>query len=212
MSDWADNQDNHDHQYKTGTRPAPLRGREEPTMTTVYIDRLPSPLGKLLLVHAGDQLCMLDFEGNELRFDTLLMRRFGNTVIDERAVPGIIHDNLLAYLDGELDALEEIPVHASGTSFQQQVWAKLRHIPPGVTWTYAELAAAVGRPGSQQAVGQANAQNPVSIVVPCHRVIGSDGELTGYAGGLDRKRWLLTHEGFRFADVARRYAQADLFR
>jgi methylated-DNA-[protein]-cysteine S-methyltransferase len=180
-------------------------------MTTVYIDHLPSPLGALLLAHAGDRLCILDFEGNELRFDTMLMRRFGNVSIAEKCVPDIIRDNLHAYFDGDLEALTNISVNATGTTFQQQVWHMLRRIPTGETWTYAELAAAIGRPGAQQAVGQANAQNPISIVVPCHRVIGSQGELTGYAGGLNRKRWLLRHEGVKLAEARRQAIQADLF-
>lgn len=178
-------------------------------MTAVYIDRIASPLGDLLVAHAGDQLCMLDFEGYESRFDALLARRFGNLAIQEKRLATGIHTALLAYMAGELDALEDIPVHTVGTSFQQLVWQTLRSIPPGETWSYAQLANVVGRPGAHRAVGLANAQNPVAIVVPCHRVIGSDGQLTGYAGGMDRKRWLLTHEGVRLP--TERSLQADLF-
>lgn len=178
-------------------------------MTAVYIDRVSSPMGELLLAHAGDQLCMLDFEGYESRFDALLSRRFGNLVIAEKAVASSIRTALCAYLAGEYEAIQDIPVHTIGTSFQQLVWHTLRRIPAGETWSYAKLATAVGRPGAQRAVGLANAQNPVAIVVPCHRVIGSDGQLTGYAGGMDRKRWLLSHEGVRLP--AERSMQADLF-
>jgi methylated-DNA-[protein]-cysteine S-methyltransferase len=87
-----------------------------------------------------------------------------------------------------------LPLDLRGTAFQRTVWAALRAIPPGDTVTYAELARRVGRPGAARAVGSAVARNPVSIVVPCHRVVGSDGSLTGYAGGVERKRWLLAHE------------------
>ena len=93
------------------------------------------------------------------------------------------------------DALDALPVAAGGTPFQQQVWALLRRIPVGTTTTYAAIAAEMGRPTAVRAVARANATNPVGIVVPCHRVIGTDGRLVGYAGGLHRKRWLLAHEG-----------------
>lgn len=178
-------------------------------MTAVYLDRLDSPLGPLLLAHAGGQLCMLDFDEYQQRFQTLLMRRFGNVLMEEKAIDAALRDALLAYLAGALEALDDIPVHAVGTSFQQLVWQTLRKIPPGETWTYSQLAHFIGRPGSQRAVGLANSQNPVAIVVPCHRVIGSNGELTGYAGGMERKRWLLLHEGIQLPDKKGR--QADLF-
>lgn len=177
-------------------------------MTSVYIDRLQTPLGDLLLAHAGGQLCMLDFEGYESRFDTLLQRRFGNIVVHEKPLAPELREQLQAYLDGELDALRHIPVHATGTSFQRLVWDMLRQIPAGVTWTYAQLAAAIRRPEAVRAVASANAHNPVAIVVPCHRVIGSNGELTGYAGGLERKRWLLQHEGITVPKPGARPIQA----
>ena len=100
-----------------------------------------------------------------------------------------------AYLDGHLDALDAIPLRLDGTPFQHSVWRALRRIPPGSTATYAEIAAALGLPGAARAVGRACGANPVWIAVPCHRVIGADGSLRGYGGGLDRKRWLLAHEG-----------------
>lgn len=99
------------------------------------------------------------------------------------------------WLVGELDALDKVRVAAPGTDFQREVWAALRRIPAGTTTTYAALASSIGRPTAVRAVARANATNPVAVVVPCHRVIGSDGRLVGYAGGLRRKRWLLAHEG-----------------
>ena len=99
-----------------------------------------------------------------------------------------------AYFEGDICALGSLRVAARGTPFQEKVWQGLRAIPPGQTRSYGQLAAAIGRPGASRAVGAANHANPVGIVVPCHRVIGANGALTGYAGGLDRKRWLLEHE------------------
>ncbi len=104
-----------------------------------------------------------------------------------------------AYLAGDLHALDEITVNPGGTEFQQTVWSALREIPAGTTRTYAQLAASIGRPSAWRAVGLANGRNPVAIVIPCHRLVGSNGTLTGYAGGLERKRWLLHHEGARLS-------------
>lgn len=106
-----------------------------------------------------------------------------------------VGDALRRWVGGALDALDAVAVAAGGTAFQREVWAALRRIPVGETTTYAALAASLGRPSAVRAVARANATNPVGIVVPCHRVIGSDGRLVGYAGGLWRKRWLLAHEG-----------------
>jgi len=98
------------------------------------------------------------------------------------------------YFAGDAAALAELPLDARGTPFQQRVWKALREIPDGATESYGALARRIGRPGAARAVGLANRANPLAIVVPCHRVVGSDGRLSGYAGGLDRKRWLLAHE------------------
>jgi methylated-DNA-[protein]-cysteine S-methyltransferase len=165
------------------------------TLPTIYVDYMPSPLGTLLLAHAGGQLYALDFQDGEMRFRQYLTRRFGHLSLESRKLPDEIVSALTDYLAGDLNALQHIPVHTSGTRFQQQVWNALRAIPPGQTRTYAELAQAIGQPHAVRAVGAANSRNPIAIVLPCHRVIGSDGALTGYAGGLDRKRWLLSHEG-----------------
>jgi methylated-DNA-[protein]-cysteine S-methyltransferase len=108
--------------------------------------------------------------------------------------PAEIVQALGAYFEGQLDALDRLPVAAGGTPFQRLVWSALRTIPAGTTTSYGRLAASIGRPGASRAVGLANGANPIGIVVPCHRVIGAAGQLTGYGGGLDRKRWLLEHE------------------
>ena len=106
-------------------------------------------------------------------------------------------ERLTAYFAGEIGAIDALPVDLRGTAFQRAVWTALRRIAPGTTITYSALAARAGRPAAVRAAGHANGRNPVSIVVPCHRVVGSDGSLTGYGGGLERKRWLLAHEGAR---------------
>jgi methylated-DNA-[protein]-cysteine S-methyltransferase len=99
-----------------------------------------------------------------------------------------------AYFGGDLTAFDAVVVKTGGTVFQQAVWAALRAIPAGETRSYGQLAAAIGSPRAVRAVGLANGSNPVGVIVPCHRVIGANGTLTGYAGGLERKRWLLAHE------------------
>jgi methylated-DNA-[protein]-cysteine S-methyltransferase len=99
------------------------------------------------------------------------------------------------YFAGEIGVLDTIPVELNGTPFQKKAWQALRRIPAGSTISYAELAKRIGEPAAVRAVGSANGANPVAVIVPCHRVIGSNGTLTGYGGGLDRKQWLLAHEG-----------------
>jgi methylated-DNA-[protein]-cysteine S-methyltransferase len=103
---------------------------------------------------------------------------------------------LAAYFAGSVNAIDGLPTATGGTEFQRMVWRALRQIPCGETISYATLARRIGRPAAVRAVGLANGANPISIVVPCHRVIGSDGSLTGYGDGLERKRWLLAHEGY----------------
>lgn len=110
-------------------------------------------------------------------------------------------DALRAYVDGDLRALDGLEVDTGGTDFQQRVWRALREIPVGSTWSYRDLAEAVGARTATRAVGSANGKNPVSLVVPCHRVIRSDGNLGGYGGGLERKSWLLAHEGVTLSQL-----------
>jgi methylated-DNA-[protein]-cysteine S-methyltransferase len=111
--------------------------------------------------------------------------------------PGGVTSALRAYFAGEIEAIDAVRVQACGTAFQREVWDLLRTIPCGTTTTYGELARRIGRPEASRAVGLANGSNPIAIVVPCHRVIGASGALTGYGGGLERKRWLLQHESRR---------------
>lgn len=154
-----------------------------------------SEIGSLVMVMDSMALCALEFDAGEERMKQLLSRRFGSFVLHGEGDPLRVGEKIEAYLAGDLHVLDEIKVNPGGTEFQQRVWSALRDIPAGTTRTYAQLAASIGRPSAYRAVGHANGRNPVSIVIPCHRLIGSDSTLTGYAGGLERKRWLLHHEG-----------------
>lgn len=147
---------------------------------------MPSPVGRLRLLGDGEALCALYLEDEDAAAPDPQYRR-------DDGVFAVAREQLQAYFAGHL-RLFDLPLAAGGTPFQQTVWRALREIPYGQTLSYGELAARIGQPGAARAVGLANGQNPLAIVVPCHRVIGARGALTGYAGGLARKRWLLTHE------------------
>ncbi len=164
-------------------------------MTDLLIDRVDFELGQFLLVADGETLCALDFADYESRMITLLKKRYSTVRLVETANPNGFSDRLRSYLAGDLHSLDNIPVATGGTPFQQQVWLALRSIPSGTVTTYGELAVRLGNPKAVRAVGMANSQNPVAIALPCHRVVGANQRLTGYAGGLERKRWLLRHEG-----------------
>ena len=165
--------------------------------SALLVDRIPSPIGSIWVVTQDDILCAVDFEDCENRLLSLLQKRFGQVQLSEANNPGGVSDRIRAYLDGDLHSLDNIPTATGGTDFQQQVWQALRTIPLGQVITYGELAKQIGRPKAVRAVGMTNGLNPISIVLPCHRVIGANGKLTGYAGGLPRKQWLLAHEGVR---------------
>jgi methylated-DNA-[protein]-cysteine S-methyltransferase len=164
-------------------------------MMELWIDEIPSAIGTMLLVVEGERLCALDYADYERRMTDLLQPRYGDFCLKKSRNPCGFSSYLRAYLHGVYGALDEIPIATGGTPFQQRVWAALRTIPPGTVMTYGEMAAKLGKPRAFRAVGAANALNPIAIVVPCHRLIGANGSLTGYAGGLARKRWLLEHEG-----------------
>ena len=158
-------------------------------------ERRDSPLGSLLIVTSEDGvLRALDYEPYEERMRRLLAVHYGKYTLVEAAAPAAVTRALDAYFAGDLAALDALPVVTAGTTFQRSVWQALRTIPAGQTLSYGGLAARLGRPSASRAVGLANGSNPVAIVVPCHRVIGKGGSLTGYAGGIERKRWLLGHE------------------
>ena len=161
----------------------------------LLLDPQVSPLGMLQLVTDTEgMLRALDFEDYMPRLHRLLRLHHGSYSLEDGRAPAPIRQRIAAYFDGDLDSLAGIPAATGGTAFQREVWAALRTIPAGQTMSYGGLAARLGRPGASRAVGLANGSNPVGIVVPCHRVIGAGGMLTGYGGGLARKRWLLDHE------------------
>jgi len=163
------------------------------------IDRFPTPIGVMrTIVDQQQRLRILDWEDHEDRMLRLFRLHYKEEVVDGRTA---IREPLEAYFAGELSALDTIPVLAKGTPFQQQVWTALRTIPAGTTLSYSALAQQIGRPSAVRAVGLANGSNPIGVVVPCHRVIGANGTLTGYGGGLNRKSWLLTHEGAKFTQT-----------
>jgi methylated-DNA-[protein]-cysteine S-methyltransferase len=159
-------------------------------------DKYESPIGTILLVTNEGKLVSLDFAGYEARFEQLLTQRFGTTSCDRKeGLYGIPARVRRYFEDRDFAAFDDVDVETRGTPFQQEVWTTLRKIPAGRTWTYGELARYIGKPKGFRAVGHANSLNPIGIILPCHRVIGSDASLTGYAGGLHRKKWLLEHEG-----------------
>ena len=160
-------------------------------LSTALLD---TPLGTMRAVVRDAKVCDLDFVAlwpTKLR---RLRRRFGEIHLREDAALPAIAAAIADYFSGDCTAIDSVEVDPGGTPFQREVWAALRRIPSGTTLSYAEMARQLKRPRAFRAVGAANGQNPISVVIPCHRLIGSDGSLTGYASGTDRKRWLLTHE------------------
>jgi methylated-DNA-[protein]-cysteine S-methyltransferase len=159
--------------------------------STLLIDHLTTPIGRLaLLADEAGRLHAVGFTGGHARMERELDAKAARRAKD----PGGLTSALSAYFEGELDAIKGLPVVFGGTDFQRSVWRALQKIPCGQTRSYGELARQIGRPKAVRAVGLANGQNPIGVVVPCHRVIGANGTLTGYGGGIERKRWLLEHE------------------
>jgi AraC family transcriptional regulator of adaptative response/methylated-DNA-[protein]-cysteine methyltransferase len=180
-----------DAKDRLGMTPSAWRdgGRGE----TIRYAMLDTPLGQMLVAATAKGICRLTFDEDE----AALRRRFPYASI----LPA---DGAMASLIGGVlqavetpSAMPDLPIDVAGTAFQEAVWKELRKIPVGETRSYADIAAAVGQPGAVRAVGTANGSNPIAVLVPCHRVIRSDGTLGGYAGGLDRKRKLLAAEGVR---------------
>jgi methylated-DNA-[protein]-cysteine S-methyltransferase len=171
------------------------------------VDHLATPIGEALLVtdEAG-YLRAFDWADCESGMTRLLRLHYGSLTPKPGAAPARMKHLLRNYFEGELNSLREIEWRTSGTPFQRAVWKALTTIHAGKTLSYGGLAAKLGCPTAVRAVGTANGSNPISVVVPCHRVIGSDGSLTGYGGGIERKRWLLIHEGAVFRDKPSRAA------
>jgi methylated-DNA-[protein]-cysteine S-methyltransferase len=163
-----------------------------------YLDRLETPIGTALLVSdAHGYLRALDWHDYEERMMQLLRRQYRAASLVSGSALGSVRKALSGYFRGNLDRLAEIKWRVGGTPFQRSVWEALPAIPAGTTMSYGALATRLKVPKAVRAVGHANGANPLSVVVPCHRLIGADGSLTGYGGGIERKRWLLAHEGVR---------------
>lgn len=164
-----------------------------------HIGRFETPIGTALLVTDDDGfLRALDWSDYEARMDRLLRRHYGEFVLKNAPAPKDITRALEGYFKGDLTQLTTIKWRTNGTAFQRKVWTTLQTIPAGKTSSYGIMATRLKIPNAARAVGLANGANPVSVVVPCHRLIGADGSLTGYGGGLARKQWLLAHEGAAF--------------
>jgi methylated-DNA-[protein]-cysteine S-methyltransferase len=152
-------------------------------------------VGPIHMVAEGGRLLAMEFGDVEHRLMPMLRSRFGKEpMLESEDDLSEITSAIRAYFEGDLAAIDAIEVDGGGTEFQRHAWQSLRAIPPGETRTYGQMAAALGRPNAARAVGMANALNPISLVVPCHRLVGSNGSLTGYGGGIERKRWLIDHE------------------
>jgi len=167
---------------------------------TFLLDRLNTPIGPALLVaDAEGTLRAFDWEDHAERVTELLRLQYGAVVLRNARAPEAIRTALAGYFEGDLASLSTITWRVAGTPFQRKVWTALPNIPPGTTMTYGSLAARLGMPNAVRALGHANGSNPLSVVVPCHRLIGANGSLVKYGSGLARKRWLLAHEGVDLA-------------
>jgi methylated-DNA-[protein]-cysteine S-methyltransferase len=165
------------------------------TMHTILSDRIPTPIGDMILLAADGVMLLLEFIDAEGRVEREVKARFGDVQLVPTKNPFGFSERIANYFAGDLHTIDDIPTDGGGTEFQRRVWAGLRQIPCGVTISYGELATRLGDKNAMRAVGLANGRNPISIVVPCHRVIGANGSMTGYGGGMARKEWLLRHEG-----------------
>ena len=160
----------------------------------IRIDTLDSPIGPLTVAERAGRICLLHFGEDGAAVDRMVDRWYPGEPRDRQGLPDI-GSVLSRYFAGDTVVIDSVSVELQGTPFQKKVWQALRRIPCGSTISYAELARRIGEPTAVRAVGTANGANPVAVIVPCHRVIGTNGSLTGYGGGLERKQWLLAHEG-----------------
>ncbi|HUC08800.1 MAG TPA: methylated-DNA--[protein]-cysteine S-methyltransferase [Stellaceae bacterium] len=171
----------------------------ESTPERLLLDTFPTPIGEALVItDETGRLRALDWADCEDKMQILLRHHYGSLRVMQGRLPQRLRHALTGYFEGEYSSLGTVEWRTAGTPFQRLVWTALTTIQPGRTLSYAALAGKIGRPKAVRAVGLANGSNPISVVVPCHRVIGTDGSLTGYGGGIERKRWLLNHEGAAF--------------
>jgi len=164
-------------------------------MDTIALATTDSPIGTLTVAARGPKVCLVHFGPVNKYVQSALATWYPGAPIESGDDPGGVVSVLTRYFSGDLASLDEVDVELHGTPFQQRVWNALRTVAAGTTASYAQLADRVGAPSAVRAVGAANGANPVAVILPCHRIIGSNGSLTGYGGGLERKRWLLDHEG-----------------
>ncbi|MDR3104817.1 MAG: methylated-DNA--[protein]-cysteine S-methyltransferase [Yokenella regensburgei] len=168
-------------------------------MLRLLEDKIATPLGPLwILCDEQFALRAIEWEEHSDRMEQLLNIHYRNDGYERISAtnPGGLSDIMHDYFSGNLTIIDTLKTATGGTAFQREVWQALREIPCGQVMHYGQLAEQLGRPGAARAVGAANGSNPVSVVVPCHRVIGRNGTMTGYAGGVQRKEWLLRHEGY----------------
>lgn len=176
----------------------------EPACEQFHSEQFNTPTGRMILVTDDEQrMRAADWEDKADRMQRLLRLHYGENgfQLQKARTASRARLALEAYFEGHLEAIEGLRTLTRGTDFQRRVWVALRGIRPGSTASYGQLAAQIGRPEAARAVGAANGANPIPVVVPCHRVVGANASLTGFGGGLERKRWLLTHEG-RYTAVA----------
>jgi methylated-DNA-[protein]-cysteine S-methyltransferase len=179
-------------------------------MGAILSDRTATPIGDMLLLARDGVALLLEFDDQEGRIERERSKRFPAEIIEPANDPFGFSSRVRAYFAGQLHALDDVETRGDGTPFQERVWSALRQIPCGTTISYGELAHRLGDPNATRAVGLANGRNPISVIVPCHRVIGANGSMTGYGGGIERKKWLLAHEGIMLQG-GRLSAQPDLF-
>ena len=160
----------------------------------LFVERITTPIGALLITHDGKALANIAFADREERRAGELARDFPDGQVKRAPKPTPFAAALTRYFDGDIRAIDKLPVIAFGTAFQRRCWQALRRVPPGTTRSYGDHARIIGHPRAARAVGAANGFNPISIVVPCHRLVGANGSLVHYGGGLERKRWLIDHE------------------
>jgi methylated-DNA-[protein]-cysteine S-methyltransferase len=175
-----------------------------PEILELLIDRIDTPIGEMIIIADRDgNLRAVDWTDHDPRLENFLRLHYGKDgyTLTPAKNPGGLSEAIRNYFNGDLTAIDKLPTKTNGTPFQRQVWQALREIPLGTTISYGELAKRIGRPTAVRAVGLANGSNPVGVIVPCHRVIGSNGSLTGYGGGMERKRWLLEHESARTPSI-----------
>jgi methylated-DNA-[protein]-cysteine S-methyltransferase len=161
----------------------------------IELSQFDSPVGRIVVAVADPGVLALEFAEDDAQVRSRLARATPGATFGSGPRADEVIATLRAYFEGDVHAIDELPVQAHGTAFQKKVWAALRTIPAGKTVSYRHIAEAIGAPSAVRAVGAANGQNPIALIVPCHRVIASDGTLCGYGGGLWRKEWLLRHEG-----------------